>query len=777
MRRPFFWPAVGLAAGILIARSPFLSRSETIAFTFLFVFVCLPFLWFFRGRPFFIFFFTLSLIGIGMLRARQDSTTPSNNLIHFVQGNWMHLEGKVVSLPEIKEKGRRRIYSFVLQSKNLSQEKKFFETSGRTQVFLFNPQGEVSYGQHIRLWGKLTLPKTPRNPGEFDYQKYLSNFGIQTVFEGYGPRSLKILDCRGEVSSPCGRGSPVPMDFFLTIIQKLRNVCALRFDQYFKPPANGFLKALILGLRKDLPEDSRDDFIKTGTAHLIAISGMNITLAAGSLFFLCIRLGFPQKICALVGILATVCYVFLSGAGIPVVRAGWMTSLFFIGILIEREKDLLNSLFFAFFIILICDPRSLFQVGFQLSFLSVLALIVSSHRPVEWHADWLQTLVVLAGTFPLIIVYFNIFSWISVLANLVAVPLFHLGVLGGWAGLLMVQIPILGHWIVTATSIVLKAGLVWIHFLAERPWGYVHLESASRSLVLFYYSALALFLSSRRIQGQRFSFLRPFSASLWLLTAALFFLPQQRSDFELTVFSAGRNELMHVQFPEKNHWLINSGRRTLSNQARWLISPFLRHMGVNRIGGILLTDFSPRHSEGLQTLLQNFPTASVMFPSAAKPPIDWNQRLRGMNRRINSLSLHAGDKISVQGGEVRILDVIEGHLFPLIECRGYRFFVLPTAKEKILQQVLPQLNDIGPVDVVILPALGNNSPESLKEILLALSPHWVVFDRKPPPDSTIPTELQKEEISFSYLTETGALQFQIRQGKFLILPFLGKSLH
>lgn len=751
MRRPFLWPAVGLALGIVAGR--FFSFPTVPILSFLFF--LLPFLWFLRGKSLFLPLFLFSLWGIGILRIQQVSRLPLDHISAFAQGDWVSLEGKVVSLPELKEKGKRKIYSFILEARNLVRDRRFFETTGKVQVFLFNPSGEAPYGSKIRIRGKLGLPKVPRNPGEFNYRSYLSEQGIHAVFEGYGRHSLRILETKTK-----GLAGP------LVLIQRLRDGSAHRLDSLFELPVSALLKALLLGMRKDLPESFRDDFIKTGTTHLIAISGMNITLVAGSLFFLALSLGCPQKGAALIGLFCTVSYVFLSGSGIPVIRAGWMAALFFAALLLEREKDLANSLFFALFAILVFDPKALFQVGLQLSFLSVLSLILlASRQRTPWQGEWFQTGTVLVGTFPLCIVYFNVFSWISLVANLLAIPFFHLGVLGGLATLLIGNIPLVGSFLVGFSSLALRAGLDWIRFWAEKPWGYLHLSPPSWRLIFFYYAALAGVIATRRFKRGGLALFRPLTLSLWLVTVVWFFIPPARSNFALTVLAGGASEILHLKFPEGDHWLVNAGRRAPSNQARWLLSPLLRREGVNRLGGILLTDFSNRHGGGLVTLLRNFRVGRILYPAASKIPSDL--------RKPEKIQLHPGEELQIQEkGRFQILDVIEGQILLAIDYEGRKFLLLPTWRPKFLKKALPRLKRLLSVEVLILPASGEPDEALAKELFSELLPQWVVFPRRKASQAPLLTFLRKEEISFFFLSETGALRFEVQKGKVLISPFL-----
>lgn len=751
MRRPFLWPGLSLSLGILAGR--FFAPSVFLVLAF--ILALLPFLWIFRGRRSFLTLFLLAFAGLGMVRIQQVQKVSLNELSLFARGGWASVEGRVVSLPETKEKGRRKIHSFVLEAENLFQAGHFYEMQGRAQVFLFQPASEVSYGSRVRLRGKLSLPKKTKNPGEFDYGRYLKDQGIRSIVEGYGPRSLRVLAAGGD-----GTFSP------LGVIQKLRKEGVRRLDAHFPSPLNVLLKALIFGIRKGLPEDLRDDFMKTGTSHLVAISGMNITLVAGSLFLLCLAIGLPQKGAAFGGILATAAYVFLSGAGIPVVRAGWMACLFFTGLLLERQKDLLNTLFFALCIILAADPAALFQVGFQLSFLSVLSLILLTDRSEEGGiADWFQTGTVLLGTFPLVLVYFSVFSWASLLANLLAIPLFHLGVLGGWASLMGGAVPGLGPFLIWASSFFLEAGLTWIRFWARQPWGYFYVRPPSWPHVAFYYAMMGIVCLVFRWGRKRFPWLRALSISCWLLTAASFFLPQTKGSFALTAFSVGQNEILHVEFPGRRHWLINSGRKVPSDQARWTVAPFLRREGVKHLQGICLTDLSLRHAGGVDTLFSNFSVGALLVPGpvkAAKAP--WSGSGSKSHRDRNLIFLHSGDHFSVSPtGGVQILSVEEGYAFLLVHFQGYRFLLLPTWKPEILKRALPKLKALPSVDVLILPAQGRPVGSEGQEIISSLLPAWVVLTKPQPWLGPWVEALEKEEIPVFYLSETGALRFSIQE--------------
>jgi competence protein ComEC len=750
MRRPFFWPALSLGLGIFARQAFFVPK----AWLVLAVFSLLPFLWTLRGKRFFLPLFCVSLGAVGMLRAELVQEFPQHHISRFARGEWGSLQGTVDSLPEFKERGKRKIYSFLLRTENLFYQKELFSLTGRVQVFLFNPGEVPGYGSRVRLWGKLELPRSPRNPGEFDYREYLAGQGIHAIFEGYGPRTLRRLE-----------GGRNFWGWPLEGLQRLRQLSAERLDQIYPPPVNGLLKALLLGIRKGLPDELRDDFVKTGTIHLVAISGMNITLVAGGLFFLALVAGLPQKGAAAAGLLSAVAYVFLSGAGIPVVRAGWMAALFFAGLLLEREKDLLNSLYFAFFAIVAVDPEALFQVGFQLSFLSVLCLALLAGRGgMDWPRDLLQTFWILVGTFPLCAVYFSIFSWVALFTNLLAIPLFHLGVFTGLASLAASGIPVLAPLLAWGSTFFLKSGLAWIHAWAEQPWGYFHLRPPSTWLITTYYAALSVIYAGGKLKSFRFRALRVPALSIWFLVTALFFLPTKRENLVLTIFAAGQNELLHAEFPGGRHWLVNAGRGAPSDQARWLLGPFLRERGVKRLQGILLTDLARRHTGGLSALLSNFSVNSILLPYGGK--LD-------LRKRPAPLPLRRGDRIPVGAASgFQVLDIVDDRIFLLIEDGGRRFIFLPTWNPEALKQVLPRLEAVSPVEAVLFPASGEPSAAVLGEVLRVISPRWAVFSKQKESILSLPVSVRDGGVSFLFLADTGALQLTFGKGPVQASEFL-----
>ena len=209
---------------------------------------------------------------------------------------------------------------------------------------------------------------------------------------------------------------------------------------------------MTIGNQNEIPTDVRDNFNKTGTAHILSISGLHIGMVSAVAFFIAflilksseyLMLRFNIiKLAATAAFLMVLIYAFIAGMGVTVMRSALMALIFLIALISGKQKDLYSTLALAGLIILAISPEALFDISFQLSFMAVLALIYIvpkfSDIPSEkistlplWTQGiiryaYLSVIVCIAatiGTLPLIMYYFNRISCVTIIANLIAVPL------------------------------------------------------------------------------------------------------------------------------------------------------------------------------------------------------------------------------------------------------------------------------------------------------------------------------------------------------------------
>jgi competence protein ComEC len=223
------------------------------------------------------------------------------------------------------------------------------------------------YGQRIRFLGKLSAPHNYRDPGVFDYREYLAEHQIAAV----GSARLESTEL---LTGFAGNRAEFWCDrVHASIIAKIHVLW---------PPAQAALMdAMVIGDESFLSLPMKINFQRTGTYHLLVVSGMNVGILAYVAFWFFRRLSFSDLFAGLCTVALTVCYAVLTGVGPPVWRATLMLILFLGTRLLYRERSMLNAIGVAAFGVLLADPRALFGASFQMTFLCVL-LIAGAGVPI-----------------------------------------------------------------------------------------------------------------------------------------------------------------------------------------------------------------------------------------------------------------------------------------------------------------------------------------------------------------------------------------------------------
>ncbi|HZI57782.1 MAG TPA: DNA internalization-related competence protein ComEC/Rec2 [Verrucomicrobiae bacterium] len=220
----------------------------------------------------------------------------------------------------------------------------------------------LAYGDRIRLTAKLHLPRNFRNPGAFDYESYLRGHGISTL------ASLKADSIE---ALPGAAGSR--LGFWRS---RMRNSILehIRDRRLWTQDDAAIFSSMIVGDDSLLLRDVREEFQQTGVYHLLVVSGMNVALLAFAVFWLARRVRLPDWAASLVTIALSIFYAYIAGMGLPITRAVLMLSLFLVARLLYRDRSGMNATGFAALVVLVLFPAALFDAGFQLTFLALLAI-------------------------------------------------------------------------------------------------------------------------------------------------------------------------------------------------------------------------------------------------------------------------------------------------------------------------------------------------------------------------------------------------------------------
>ncbi|GIN10560.1 ComE operon protein 3 [Shouchella clausii] len=562
--------------------------------------------------------------------------------------------------------------------------------------------GQLLPGDHCRVKGKLSQPEPSRNRYAFDYSRFL-----------YEQRIHWLLEAE-PASFACKRPDRLSL---LTHLQAFRAQLLHEAVAAFPEEAGGIVIALTLGERFYVEEDVIEAYSTLGIIHLLAISGLHVGLVTGAAFFICIRIGLTRERAALFMLILLPIFVILAGAAPPVVRASSMAFVFFLFALRKWRVHPLFGFATIYFLYLLFDPYKLFQVGFQLSFLVSFALIFSAKTIQTANGGYLRqmfmvtTIAQFAGL-PLIFFHFYEWSPLSLLLNLVYIPLVSFVVLPlsflslfsfAWfpeqANLFLV-------WLESLLTFVHPALLE----LSESTFQLV-LGKPPIWLVVAMYGTLAFVFVHWQEQKWplRIAFL-PFVACLIVGAGA----PYVQSKAVVTMIDVGQGDSFLIELPyRKGVYMIDTGgavtygeeedwqqRKNTFDPGRDVIAPFLKAKGIGKIDMLVLTHGDYDHIGGATGLLNEINVEQVIYP---KGPVEKETEIELLeNIEASPTNLHFTTANEVLAEKVYVLHPPEGDRFKgndgsvvlFVEIEGITFLFTGDLEETGEQRLIRSYPDM-----------------------------------------------------------------------------------
>ncbi|RCX22720.1 competence protein ComEC [Fontibacillus phaseoli] len=653
---------------------------------------------------------------VSAIEARSKYISPENSGMMELEGIPVQVEGRIVSTVDID--GDRAAftlrlsgYSFTGESngERASRERKepWHESKEKVAVQLrLSSQSELATaaswkrGQIFVIGGTLERPGDARNFGGFDYRNYLRNQRIHWL--------LKTKGASGVISE-----SPNHFSFTAVLgkVDSLRDRLGVTVGKLFPGWQAGYMKGLIIGLADDLEPEKYAQFTNLGLTHILAISGSHVAINVGLLFGL-LRLCRITRETAIWIVLGFVpVYVLLTGFSPSVIRSGIMTML---GLYLLRRgllKDGLNVLSAAALLMLLWDPYYLLNVSFQLSFVVTAGLIV--FVPLlspyfRWLPERLRgaaaiTVAAQLVSFPVTIYYFNQFSLLSLVANMVIVPLVSLIALPvGTAALLAsgVWLP-LGQWIAYPVRLLNSLTFTATAWLTDRSGFMTYWKSPSLLWITIFYG-LAYWLLRRgahKTAAQPYSAfsaasvddtvpLPPYPGAKLPHVATLTRLKSSWKQLCLScILIAGFAGLLvtgyqpanakgvgHVQFidvgqgdcalittPTGINILVDGGgtvsfrkpgdawrnRKEPFEVGAKTVVPLLKKRGIHRLDAVILTHGDQDHIGGLQAVVEQFPVEALLFNGSLAASATMNKLMATANAgNIPVYAAHQGMKLT-----------------------------------------------------------------------------------------------------------------------------------
>jgi len=554
-------------------------------------------------------FLVFALISAAILRYHIAADLfPNDHIINKKINKISRFEGMVIDYQYRKDHRNK----YMVKIEKIFYQNSEQNTTGRILLYTKKISQKFTYGDRIQVNVLLQRPSGKRNPGQFDYRNYLYNQNIFYIAQISNSDSIRLLK---------GKGGNWLIQH---VIIPLRMYCQKSFNKFFEEETTGLLMALILGEKQELDQRVIENFKKVGVVHVLAISGLHVGFIITFIFSLLslLRLSYHSKIWGLVIVL--IIYIILVRFKTPVIRASMMAILYLVGQSLERKTTTYNIIFAAMTMILLFNPRELFNPGFHFSFMAVFSIIYGYDKlnhllPLNGYIEerikknrwltylrkwiWMPFLVSLAavlGTSPLTLYYYGLFPVFALIANLIVIPLTGIIVflslfllfIGGLSDVLAGGIAMMIQFV--------NHGLqLFVESIANLSNAFILTAIPTLTQIIIMYLLIIFGVNIK-------TNLRIFS---WIIFSLLIvFVISTRSgrqpDLQIAFLDVGQGDAAFLRFPNQKTILIDAGNRSFQwDQGEKTILPFLQSVNALHINYLVGSHAHNDHIGGFLALV------------------------------------------------------------------------------------------------------------------------------------------------------------------------------
>ncbi len=544
----------------------------------------------------------------------------------------------------------------LLQGCQIQSESGSFETE-KLIVYLDAP-ADYPVGANLSLSGTLYPNEEPTNPGQFNSRLYYQGQGI--AYRVYA-KSVQMTGL-----------SPAPIkERLLGLKERLCGVYGEALDE----KDGSLLRAMVLGEKQGLYEETKELYQRNGISHLLAISGLHLSLLGMGLYRLLRRISGSCFVSGVPALLFLCAYCWMTGGSLSAVRATAMCCLAILADWMGRTYDMVNAAGAVALVLMLTNPLCAKQSAYRLSFGAVVGIGTISplwslyKKKMRKAAQSLSVgLSVLFVTFPVLLGAFFTYPLYSTFLNLLVVPLMSVlmafGILCGFLGLWSLRaahlfgIPC--HWILSFYE---RAG----SFCQSLPGASLTVGSPAPWKTALYYAALsaALLLLYREKRRKKYWLQRTpfrprksvlaFSLCMVLACGALLCL-RVCTGLEVTMLDVGQGDSIYIQSPTGTTLLMDGGSTNVKKVGAYRILPFLKSQGVGMLDYLMVSHMDQDHISGLVELVEECRKGSgVQIGHAVLPDLlerdEAYQELEALLKEaeIPILYLGAGDRLTEEG--------------------------------------------------------------------------------------------------------------------------------
>lgn len=558
----------------------------------------------------------------------------------------------------------------------------------------------------------------------------------QTYHQGDGIFLLGYVQEGAEISP----ADKIPNRF---LPAKLRYDILKILTEAFPPDTLAFANALILGDSSLLDYETDTDFKVSGIRHIIAVSGLHVSILLSIVFLIC---GKNRYLSGLVGIPLLLVFAAVVGFTPSVMRACIMQMLMLIGMFFGKEYDPPTSLSFAVLVMLICNPITIVSVSFQLSLGCVIGIFLL-FEPVNRYllqllrapigksfrarlCRWLSssvsiTVSTFVATTPLSAFYFGSVSIVGILTNLLTLWIVSFIFCGIVAAVLsgVIWLP-LAQGIGWVVSWPIRYVIMVAKLLADIPVAAVYTKSVY--IVIWLVACYVLFAAFFMLRRKRPLFLTSCLAMLLVLAIVASWVEPKLDRYRVTIFDVGQGQSILIQY-KGVAYLVDCGGDSNRVSAD-TVSQYLLSAGITHLDGVIVTHYDKDHAGGVPNLLSRIPADTLFLPdveedegvkdslSMLDAKVHWVSDLQRLTVSGMDLGLLPGSHPTIDN---------EGSMCVLFQIENYDILITGDRSAVGERELLKKMN-LPQVDLLIAGHHGSGSATSL-ELLEAVRPSVVAI--------------------------------------------------
>ncbi|MBP7174876.1 MAG: DNA internalization-related competence protein ComEC/Rec2, partial [Thermoclostridium sp.] len=549
--------------------------------------------------------------------------------VELYQGCEITVSGYVSSACTLTE--GKAAFSFFAEKIQLQGKSEDFSRNVRIDAYRVSDAHDFSPGTRLNISGVLEKPSGSRNPGGFNYESML-----------FAQKTPARMAVKTEAIRWSGENKNLPL---LRFGLGIRQVILDRLESNLSDEKAALMAAMLTGYRENLTNSMENAFSIAGLTHIMAVSGSNLAFLLFPLLWLLKMLGLNRKAAAVATVPFLFFFVLVTGMEASVLRACVMACVLMAGKALDRKADLLNSLGIASLLLLAVNPFMLFDTGFILSFGATagLALLYARIRGVipEWVPKFIRetvsaTIAAQAGILPLLILFFSRISLISLLSNLLVVPLTGITTVMGMVCVVLGSFhPIPAQFIGYMLQSLLHVILFITDFCASIPWAQVHMQHWRLPAIFAWYAVLI----PTGVYGLPF-FIRhktKLAAAAFLAGACILLSGLMPGRLKVTFIDVGQGDSALIQTASGRNYLMDGGGTFQETETGYIgkriLLPLFMHEGVTSLEQVFISHAHTDHMAGVLTLLQSFPVKSVGLPAYSGADQDFEAVIKICNEK------------------------------------------------------------------------------------------------------------------------------------------------